>query len=511
MPFRRAALSTHDGEPEPGSPEWWLACLERRHKAEVEDLARLNAHYEGSQPLSYMAPELVLELADRLRQVVVAWPQLVIDSVEERLDVEGFRLAEEPEADEDLWALWQANDLDEWSQQAHLDALIMRRSYAIIGTNDEDASRPLVSVESPLQVIHERDPRTRKVSAAAKFWSDGDGDRKRCATLYLPNSTSWWLHDGHRWVPDGGDRAVDEHGRGVVPVEPIVNRPRLRAATAHIDAGSLGEGTSDLAPVIPLSDAACKIATDMMVAAEFHAMPRRWALGFAPEDFQDEHGNPVGAFSRVAGRLWATERTKQDGAEVGQFPESNLSGFHDTMKLLGQLVASVSGLPPHYLGLVTDNPSSADAIRSGEARLVKRAERKQRSFGGSWERVMRLAMLWRDGTVPPEAMQMETIWRDAATPTIGQRADAAVKLFTSNVVPLRQTREDLGYSATQIERMEEQDERAAALAFGLTPPDKTGTPPAAASGMDGGAGDGEDGADGGDGAEPADGAPAAED
>jgi hypothetical protein len=260
----------------------------------------------------------------------------------------------------------------------------------------------------------------------------------------------------------------------VVPVEPIVNRPRLRAGTA---AGGV-EGTSDLVPVIPLSDAACKIATDMMVAAEFHAMPRRWALGFAPEDFRDANGNPVSAFARTAGRIWATERTSKEGAEVGQFPESGLSNFHETMRLLGQLIASVSGLPPHYLGLATDNPASADAIRSGEARLVKRAERKQRAFGGSWERAMRLALLWRDGKVPDGAERMETIWRDAATPTVGMRADAAVKLHSEGIVPTRQTREDLGYSATQIERMEYEDERAAARAFGLTPPDKPGPTPA---------------------------------
>lgn len=466
VPFLRAVLSAHDEEK--GSPEHWLKCLQARHRAEVEDLERFNAHYDGTQPLSYMAPELVAELSDRLRQVVIHWPQLVVDSVEERLDVEGFRLGGESEADEDLWGIWQANDLDEASQQAHLDALIMRRSYAIVGTNDEDASRPIISVESPLEVIHQRDPRTRRVAAAAKFWSDDDGDR-HCATLYLPDQTSWWVRDGQSWVPDE-DYPANDHGRGVVPVEPLVNRPRLRAARG---AGKgCAEGTSDLAPVIPLSDAACKIATDMMVAAEFHAMPRRWALGFAKEDFEDEHGNPVGAFKRTAGRIWASERTRQEGAEVGQFAESSLSNFHETLILLAKIAGQVTGLPAHYL-FSTDNPASADAIRSGEIRLVKRAERKQRSFGGSWERIMRLALLWRDGVVPADAIRMETIWRDASTPTVAQAADAAVKKNTAGIVPLRQTREDLGYSATQIERMEEEDERTSALAFGLTPPSKS--------------------------------------
>ncbi len=462
---------------EPGSPQWWLTRLSERHKAEIPALERFNAHYEGTQPLSYLAPELVAQLSDRLRQVVVNWPMLVVDSVEERLDIEGFRFVGTPEADSDLWDIWQANDLDEWSQQAHLDALVMKRSYAIVGTNDTDRSRPIITVESPLQVIHERDPRTRTVSAAAKFWTDDDGRQR--ATLYRPDETSWWVGNGSSWEPDEENPDPDQHGKGVVPVEPIVNRPRLRAVTGTekvMQAGALaavGEGTSDLAPVIPISDAACKVATDMMVAAEFHAMPRRWALGFSEEDFQDENGNKLNKFLQIAGNLWASERTRQEGAEVGQFPESSLSNFHETLKLLAQLAGQVSGLPAHYLNFATDNPASADAIRSGEVRLVKRAERKQRAFGGSWERAMRLALLWRDGRVEDVAARMETIWRDAATPTIGQKADAAVKLKAEGIVPLRQTREDMGYSATQIKRMEQEDDRDAARAFGLEPPPRT--------------------------------------
>ncbi len=61
--------------------------------------------------------------------------------------------------------------------------------------------------------------------------------------------------------------------------------------------------------------------------------------------------------------------------------------------------------------------------------------------------------VWRD-----ELLQMETLWRDAATPTIAQSADAAVKKRQQGITPLRQTREDLGYTDVQIERMEAEDE-----------------------------------------------------
>ena len=52
---------------------------------------------------------------------------------------------------------------------------------------------------------------------------------------------------------------ADVHNLSVVPVVPLVNRSRI------IDT----DGVSELADVVPLSDAACKIATDMMISAEF--------------------------------------------------------------------------------------------------------------------------------------------------------------------------------------------------------------------------------------------------
>lgn len=429
------------------------------HDAIKGRIAELNAYYEGKQPLSYLAPELLVEMQDRIRNVVINWPRLIVDTLDERLDVEGFRLAGQAGTDDRLWRIWQANDLDECSQQGHVDALAMKRSYAIVGANGDEPDEPIITVESPLDVYADNDPRTRQVRAAVKRWKDdpdpdsGSTLQVDHATLYLPDQTSWWVKgsDGV-WALDEVAGGVDDHELGAVPVVPIVNRPRIKKPW----------GTSELADVLPLSDAACKIATDMMVSAEFHAMPRRWALGFGAEDFQDQDGNPVSTWSKVAGRIWATDKTRAEGAEVGQFPEANLKNFHDTITALAKLVSSLTGLPPQFLGEVATNPASADAIRSSETRLVKRAERKQRVFGGSWERVMRLALRIATGEWDPTLRRMETVWRNAATPTEAETADAAVKGYQAGVVPLRQTRERMGFSAEQIRLMESEDAAQAA-------------------------------------------------
>ena len=63
-------------------------------------------------------------------------------------------------------------------------------------------------------------------------------------------------------------------------------------------------------------------------------------------------------------------------------------------------------------------------------------------------------------------------------PARAQAADAAVKLFNEDIIPLRQTREDLRYTQVQIARMEQMDAAAAAVdpltraaeAFRIPPP-----------------------------------------
>lgn len=433
-------------------PDQWLKRLTTKLSEQQNRIAKWDQYYEGSQPLSYLAPELIVEMGDRLRPVIINWPRLVVDSIEERQDVDGFRLGTQEEADDELWRIWQANDLDEESQQGHLDALVMGRSYVIVGTNADEPETPLITVESAMDVYVEPDPRTRAGAAAVKLWKDEtsrpDGSAVEHATLYLPDGTTWYVKQGGKWVVDA-DYPPDPHGLGAVPVVPLLNRSRIRNRL----------GVSELADVVPLSDAACKIATDMLVSAEFHAMPRRYAIGMTPQDFVDTQGNPLSTWSTVAGRLWGTEKTTQDGVAFGQFSEAQLGNFHETLNCLARLVASMAGLDSNALGFTTSAPASADAIRSAESRLIKRVKRKCRTLGGGWEQVMRLATRFATGVWNDDMRSLETLWADPETPTVAQSADAAVKLFNlpTPIVPLRMTREKLGFTPGAIDRMEQED------------------------------------------------------
>ena len=421
-----------------------LARLDTKLASLIPGLDRVDKYFEGEQPLKYMAQAMQAEIGDRVSQLVLNWLRFGAEAYENRLDIEGFRYRGSDSSDDALWATWQANGLDEQSQQGHLDSLVLGRSYVIVGSGDAADDTPIVTVESPFQVFAERDPRTRRVTAAVKRWQDGEGkDAIQRATLYLPDSTESFAFS-KEWKSTG---PADNHELGRVPVVPLVNRPRILRP----------DGLSEFQDVLPIADAANKMATDMMVSAEYHAMPRRWAVGLKADDFVDKDDNPISVWSRDTGTLWSSENHE---AKFGQFNEADLSVFHNSIKLLAQLASQMLALPPHYLSFVGDNPASADAIRSSETQLVKRVERKHTYLGGAWEDVQRLVLRFQTGKWDPAAQGLETVWRDPSTPTVAQKADAVVKLVQAGVLPIEQGREDLGYSSEQRKRMAAMDSEA---------------------------------------------------
>jgi hypothetical protein len=405
--------------------------------------ATLDSYYNGAQVLE----QLGLAVPDELRKFVtiVAWPGTAVDAIEERCDVEGFRLPGQPEADTGLSEVWQANDLDEESQMGHTDSLVFGRSYVCVGTG-EVPELPLVTVESPLEMVHEWSPRDRETLAAARFYSDdSSGTAVARATLYTRMATIWLMqNDKKEWVEDP-DAPRDDHNLEHCPVVPLINRGR-----SHDRYGS-----TEMARIITLTDAAARALTNAQVATELMALPQRWAAGMSQADFTDpETGELVTKWQTYFGAVWATPN---GDAKFGQFSAADLGNFERIVTHYAQLVAGVTGLPMRYLGQLAANPPSAEGIKADEARLVKTCERKSRSWGASWERVMRLVKLFQDGAADPALASMETLWRDPSTPTRAQATDSAVKLFQAGIASKRQARRDVGYGSVQIANMELDD------------------------------------------------------
>lgn len=433
-----------------------VGSLSRKLHREQPMLRALDNYYGGTQPISFLAPEIRSQVGERLTTLVINWPRTIVDSVQRRTYVEGFRAGNSGGADPELARIWQANDLDEWSQLGQLDSLVHSRAFLLVWGNDEDEQTPRITVESAHQMAVLNGDGSRTSRAALKRWVDDEGVQR--ATLYAPDAVFRFASTSARTATVAPRweliEAPIEHNLGVVPVVALVNRPRV----LNLD------GVSELADVIPLADAVNKLATDMMVTSEFHAMPRRWASGIdiptGPN--RDRLMAEVAAYwdNATKSKTWLAGK----GVNFGQFAEASLENFVSAINLLTAQIAAIAGLPPHFLGINTDNPASADAIRAAEATLVERAWEKQRTWGGAYERTLRLAVAVRDGIplsdVSSELQGMETMWRDPATPTPAQSMDAAVKGLSAGVYDDVAAQESIGLSPQQRDAIADRRARA---------------------------------------------------
>ena len=382
----------------------------------------------------------------------VGYPRLYVDSIAERQEVEGFRVGDNPEGDEDLWNWWQTNNLDIDATLGHTDALIYGRSYITISMPDPkidvnvDPEVPLIRVEPPAGLFADMDPRTREVTQAIRVTYDSSGAEVISATLYLPEDTIQWIKENGAWKVLQRIR----HGLMVVPVVPIVNR------TSLADLYGVSEITPELRSI---TDAAARTLMTMAATAEIMAIPQRLLFGVKAEDIGVDPLTGEKLFDAYIARILAFE---DPDAKAQQFSAAELRNFVEALDSLDRKAAAYTGLPPQYLSFNSQNPASAEAIKSSESRLVKKTERKNKLFGGAWEQAMRIAYrMAKGGDIPPEMFRMETVWRDPSTPTYTAKADAATKLYANGmgVIPKERARIDMGYTIAEREEMAAWDEQ----------------------------------------------------
>ncbi len=236
---------------------------------------------------------------------------------------------------------------------------------------------------------------------------------------------------------------------GVVPVVDLVNRP----AVGNTD------GVSEIVDIEPLVDAVCRLASDMLVSAEYGARPRRYTPGV--EISEDQNGNPINPFVDGPARVWQLEGDRQT-PHVGS---STRCRSPPTPRRSPRWCIKSPRSPrcrPSMLGIAMDQPASAEALRAAEAGLAARARARQRAFTGPWAEVIRLAAEVTDGRPRPNLVDVEPVWSDPETPTVAQAADAAAKLVVAGIITVDRALDTLGYTPEEREA-ERVARRAAAL------------------------------------------------
>ena len=366
--------------------------------------------------------------------------RLVVEAVDERLTVTGFRV-DGKAGDRKAWAFWQGNQLDAQHQKAHREALIKGWAPVTVDADPRDPTgrTPRIRAHETNQfaLAYDDDDALLR-SCALRRWKTLDG--RTLATLYYPDRIEKYElgADNRTWARRivAGEPWPLPHELGVVPVVPIVNDPDLA-----------NRGTSEITAMLPMQNALNLLMSDMLVSAEYTAFPQRWVTGLEIP-INPETGQPIQAFKLAYDRMLMA---RDPNVRFGQLDAADLQPYIRAIEGVVQHIASTTRTPAHYLLGSSGSFPSGESLRATETGLVAKVKRRQVGYGEAWEEDISLAFRATGDTRRAEIEDKEAIWKDAEVRSEAEHIDALLKLKALGV-PLEQLWEDAGYSPQLIER-----------------------------------------------------------
>jgi hypothetical protein len=356
---------------------------------------------------------------------VTPWARLIIDTIAERLRLQGVFAGDNAEAARDAWQIFRRERMEGDQRVVYTEALVGGCGYVSVSELDGTV---YINPESALEVTHEHASGSRReVSGALKLYPFDPERMWWVCELYRPEGTWRWATEIYRkmevgmfpidsartgdieWLPVGDPQP---NPAGMVPMVPFENRLDV-----------LGDGTSEVSDLIPVLRRIDKTTLDGLLAAEAASFRQRWATGLQVP--KDEEGNPVEPYKAAVDRLWVSENPE---TRFGTFDASDIQQYLQAMDSHIATLAAISRVPAHYLlQRNLANPPSAESLIASEAPLNTKVEDHQSAYGDAWERVMYLTTVF--GGFPVDLADLEVKWRAPERRNPAVVADSALKLM----------------------------------------------------------------------------------
>lgn len=408
--------------------------------------------------------KLGISIPPRLMELdfAVGLPETAVEALASRCIWDGIVTPSNSDDPFELAEVLDDNRFDIEIPQAFRSA--MAQSLAPISTTlgDVSAGEPLVKVmaHSALWSAALWDKVRRQLRGFLSINKVDDFGTPVELTVFTPTHIVHARTSGAGWFVDDA-RA---HGLNRVPVEPMPYAPDLDRP--------LGRARINRR-VMSLTDRAVNAILRLEVHAELFSAPKFMLLGASRAAFTDENGQPIPLWNWYMTRLNVLEKGGED-EDVPTLEQIEQQSPQPHVELLRAIYAQFSGetkVPLNSLGIVQDNPPSAEGLYAMKEDLVILASNANRVWTYGLNRVMQNIVMLRDGLDAPtrELRQLSQRFRNPAMPSVVSQSDAIVKqisaipdLAASDVVL-----EELGYTDEQITRIRA-DIRRSKLEAGLT-------------------------------------------
>ena len=287
----------------------------------------------------------------RALKSTLGWCSKAVDSLADRLIYRTF--------EDDLFdmaAIYSANNADILIDDAILSALISSCSFVYI--SPDGGGYPRLQVIDGGNATGEIDPITNLLTEGYAVLSTDDKGNVISEAWFTPDFTEYHLQGQPPY-------RVDNPAPYPLLV-PIINRPDAKRPFGHSRISR---------SCMSLMQEAARTLKRAELAGEFSAFPQKYILGTAEDaEIKDTF---------QAAMSWMLNISKDEDGDkptVGQFQQLSMAPYVDQLRMFAALFAGETGLTLDDLGFVSDNPSSAEAIKASHENLRLMARKAQRNM-----------------------------------------------------------------------------------------------------------------------------------
>jgi hypothetical protein len=394
-------------------------------------------YYEAKNKVNDLGISIPPPLKDM--NICIGWPAKAVDTLAGRSVFEGFVSADGDETE--LNAVLSDNAFtSRLYPQTVRDELMHSCAFVTVTKGEEGEPEVLISGHSAETATALWDNRKKRVSCGLVITKVVEKE----ATEYVMFTDAAAIRIGvlpnGRWT---STRA--EHSMGRPLIEPLVYKP---ANDRPFGRARISRG------VMSITDRAIRAIFRTEVASEFYAAPQRYVLGAEEDLFAN------GKWEAYIGN-WLGIPKDEDGdlPTVGQFPAMSMDPYLNQMRSLAAEFAGETHIPVSYLGVIHDNPASAEAMYAASEELIIEAQSLNITNGEALKNIglMALAIL---KNVPlsgltPEQKGIQPKFANPAQTSVVSSSDAIVKQVSAIpwIAETRVALEALGYTEEQIVRM----------------------------------------------------------
>lgn len=218
-------------------------------------------------------------------------------------------------------------------------------------------------------------------------------------------------------------------------------------------------------PVRAIVDNVLQVRLALAVNTAFYAIPQRYFLNLTDEMYDTLIESKWATYSGAV--LLATADGDLDkNPEYGQLPSNSPQALISIIEHHAKEFAGISSVPLNSLGIVQDNPSSAEAIEAARADLIDLADELNEANAESLRKVALMAMAVESNKAIRDLDETQlgvmANFRDPRMASLAASADAAVKTATADPdFPKTDVFYEMqGYGESTIARIRSQERRA---------------------------------------------------